>query len=95
MKIRIDFFKPSGKWAYDEYIQWVTLTRPALPRDEFERSLQIAFPNNQYNGLIVVLIEPDATDLNSPGFPMIGYWKDGKLLPIHTVKAECFTDHLE
>ena len=54
--VRVDFFKPSGKWYASEQLEWRHYEGMTL-QDAFIRSLQSQF-NGKYSGMTAVCLEP-------------------------------------
>jgi hypothetical protein len=78
--VRVDFFKPSGKWYTTEAVKWTGMWRgeDQLIHDAFKQSLRDHFlddgkPTNRLNGMTAVCLDP-YHELSHP--LMINNWKD-------------------
>ena len=60
--VRVDFFKPSGKWYATEAVKWITKGEwgTGYIVDEFEESLREHFKDNlnRYSDMDAVCLEP-------------------------------------
>ena len=54
--VRVDFFKPSGKWYTTEDMRWLNYSGMHI-HDAFKRSLRASFGSN-YNGMVAVCLKP-------------------------------------
>ena len=62
-RVRVDFFKPSGKWYATISMWWVfevgtTWESPALIHNEFRLSLRASAAANGYSGMSAVCLDP-------------------------------------
>ena len=55
--VRVDFFKPEGKWYATEQIEWLHCKGTMQVHDAFIRSL-ISQVNGRYSGMTAVCLEP-------------------------------------
>ena len=55
--VRVDFFKPSGKWYATEAITWTGGGTGVLIHDAFRKSLEDSI-GDKYTGLDAVCLEP-------------------------------------
>ena len=58
--VRVDFFKPCGKWYCSEAVKWTGGYNGVLIYTAFKKSLQDHFQNdpNRLNGMVAVCLEP-------------------------------------
>lgn len=59
--VRVDFFKPSGKWYETEAVKWTgEYNRPHLIHDAFKKSLRDHFADNptRFSEFDAVCLEP-------------------------------------
>jgi len=54
--VRVDFFKPIGKWYATESIRFIRYK--GLIQDAFRDSLDIHLENKRYNGMTAVCLNP-------------------------------------
>lgn len=56
-KVRVDFFKSSGKWYATEVMRWLFWHKDTLIHDAFALSLRQQFKGH-YQGMTAVCLEP-------------------------------------
>ena len=56
--VRVDFFKPSGKWHTTEAIEWTGGYFSVNIHEAFKKSLRDAFPNGTFSDMDAVCLEP-------------------------------------
>lgn len=58
--VRVDFFKPSGKWYTTEAVKWLGWGRDILIHDAFKNSLKIHFKDNpeRLSDMDAICLEP-------------------------------------
>lgn len=55
--VRVDFFKPSGKWYTTEAVKWIGSYTGGLIHDHFRASLE-AHLKGRLDGMIAVCLKP-------------------------------------
>ena len=55
--VRVDFFKPSGKWGYTEAIKWTGGYKDCCIHEAFKRSLRAAL-GEHLQGMTAVCLKP-------------------------------------
>ncbi len=58
--VRVDFFKPSGKWAYTRAVKWLDYQGEVLIHDAFKRALREHFKDrpNSLSDMDAICLAP-------------------------------------